>query len=68
MREKKKKGERENFEFWQREYRNSCCPKLAARVPKWKLIVAIPLPKQEKKNCGNYGNDIAKNGKKINRK
>ena len=29
-----------------------------------KLIVAMPLPKQEKKNCNNCGNGIAENGGK----
>ena len=29
-----------------------------------KLIVAMPLPKQEKKNCNNCGNSIAENGGK----
>ena len=63
MREKKKKVERENVKFRQRGYRNSyaqfCCPGVRGvrGVPKVKrkkkkfdkLIVAMPLPKQEKK-------------------
>ena len=53
MREKKKKRERENFEFRQREYRNSCCPKPAARV--WSVHA------QMETNCGNI---IAEIGKK----
>ena len=78
MREKKKKVKRENVEFQQRGYRNSsaqfCCPGVRGvrGVPKVKnkkkkfdkLIVAMSLPKQGKKNCNNCGNDIAKNGEK----
>ena len=77
MREKKKKVERENVEFRQRGYRNFSaqfyCPGVRGvrGVPKVKrkkkfdkLIVAMPLPKQGKKNCNNCGNDIAKNGGK----
>ena len=77
MREKKKKVERENVEFRQQGYRISCaqfcCPSMRGvrGVPKVKrkkkfdkLIVAIPLSKQKKKNCNNCDNGIAENGEK----
>ena len=53
MREKKKKRERENFEFRQREYRNFCYPKPTAWV--WSVHA------QMETNCGNI---IAEIGKK----
>ena len=54
------KGERENFEFWQREYRNSCCPDMKC--------VWSAQSEKKKKNCDNCGNVIAENGrKKINK-
>ena len=79
MREKKKNVERENVEFRQRGYRNFSaqfyCPgeRGVRGVPKVKrkkkkkfdkLIVAMSLPKQGKKNCNNCGNGIAENRKK----
>ena len=54
-REKEKKWERENFEFRQSHYRNSCCPNLLIETNCGNAIaeigefffflVAIPLPK-----------------------
>ena len=63
-REKKKKGREKVEEFRQHCQRNSSAQN-AARSVKKKAIAAMPLPKNEKKNCfGNCGNAIAQNGKK----
>ena len=62
MREKKKKVERENVEFWQRGYRISCAQFCCPGVSAWSARSEKKKKKIWQTNCGNA---IAEIGGKI---